>query len=345
MRGSAAVLGPVVGPVLHRTGALDPLFHLADAGEVLVELRPIGVADLPAQLGGVLLDAVEDAQRPLAPLVVEEAVEGQRRIDLHRHRRERILPGDVRAIGHREVRLVVAGDRLLAAQDQARLRRLLAEAAGEHLVHAHAPLEHRPLLERRAREDVPRLARMDADPRGLLVEQARDHVQSGLERRQGLEALAQLHVEPEPLAHQWSGLIPLPMKSAANRAGKAWAAPAAASPPHTGSDSSQGRAIATPAPRSTVRRLIRGWTDVIVVPGSLLETSVQCVETSRHRYSHSSIVHYRQRIVAAPSVEELRAGDDRLDQAAEPVFRRRRAASRIVLMVGSSEGIRLRPRA
>ena len=191
--GAPAVLGSVVGPVFHRAGALDPLLDFADAGQVLVELGPIGLADLAAEVGGVLLHAVQDAQRPLAPLVVEEAVEGQRRIDLHRHRRERVLPGDVRAVRHREVGLVVAGDRLLAAQDEARLRRLLAEPAGEHLVHAHAALEHRSLLKRRAREDVPRLARMDADPRGLLVEQARDDVQPVLNGDQGLEALAQLH--------------------------------------------------------------------------------------------------------------------------------------------------------
>ena len=111
--------------------------------------------------------------RPPAALVVEQAVEGQRRIDLHRHRRVGVLPGDVRAVGHREVRLVVAGDRLLAAQHQARLRRLFAEAGGEHLVHADAAAQHRPLLERRAREDVAGLPGMDADAGRVLVEQAR----------------------------------------------------------------------------------------------------------------------------------------------------------------------------
>ncbi len=47
--GAPAVLGPVVGPVLHRAGAFDPLLHLADAGEILVQLGPIGVADLTAR--------------------------------------------------------------------------------------------------------------------------------------------------------------------------------------------------------------------------------------------------------------------------------------------------------
>src|SRR5262249_27158674 len=65
---------------------------------------------------------------------------------------------------------------------------------------------------------------------------------------------------PAPLAHQWFGLTPLPMNSAAKRLGKAGGAPppAAGSSPQTGRDSSQGRARATPAPRSRVRRSMRG---------------------------------------------------------------------------------------
>src|SRR5262245_2367654 len=60
---------------------------------------------------------------------------------------------------------------------------------------------------------------------------------------------------PAPLAHQWFGLIPLPMNSAAKRLGKADGPPPdAVSPPHPGRDSSQGRAMATPTPRSMVRR-------------------------------------------------------------------------------------------
>ena len=94
--------------------------------------------------GGLVADAVEDALVPLAAAVVEQAVEGQRRVDLHRHRRGRALPGDVRAVRHREVRLVVAGDRLLAAEDHARLDGLLAQVPGQHLVDADARPSARP---------------------------------------------------------------------------------------------------------------------------------------------------------------------------------------------------------
>ena len=58
---------------------------------------------------------------------------------------------------------------------------------------------------------------------------------------------------PSPRAHQWLPLIPLPMKSTAKRLGKGEAL-GARSAAHTGTDSSQGRAMATPAPRSRVRR-------------------------------------------------------------------------------------------
>ncbi len=99
---------------------------------------------------------------------------------------------------------------------------LLAEAAGEHLVHADAALEHRPLLQRRAREDVARLARMDADAGGVLVEQAGDDVQLGSRSgASGWRLLLSSMSAPAPLAHQWLGLMPLPMKSAANRWGNA----------------------------------------------------------------------------------------------------------------------------
>src|SRR5271166_6444407 len=63
--------------------------------------------------------------------------------------------------------------------------------------------------------------------------------------------------EPEPLADQFLGLMPLPMNKTANRWGGAEpAARDARSLPHIGMDSSQGRAIVTPRPRSRVRRSI-----------------------------------------------------------------------------------------
>src|SRR5438552_1737105 len=66
---------------------------------------------------------------------------------------------------------------------------------------------------------------------------------------------------PEPLAHQLLGLMPLPMKSAAKRRGRLFAAAlavaapvAAGTAPQTGIDSNQGKAMATPTPLRTARR-------------------------------------------------------------------------------------------
>ena len=91
--------------------------------------------------------------------VLEERVEGERRIHLHRHRRRGARPGDVRPVGHREVGLVVARRRLLAPEHQAWLHRRFAQAAGEHLVEADAAANLGTLRQPYAREQVARSAR------------------------------------------------------------------------------------------------------------------------------------------------------------------------------------------
>src|SRR5258708_38472304 len=73
---------------------------------------------------------------------------------------------------------------------------------------------------------------------------------------------------PEPLAHQFLGLMPLPMNRAAKRWGYTVAAPAG-SPLKPDIDSSHGRAMVTPRPFSRVRRLIpleRGFVMLMVLP-------------------------------------------------------------------------------
>src|ERR1700736_645069 len=59
---------------------------------------------------------------------------------------------------------------------------------------------------------------------------------------------------PEPSALQLFSLMPLPMNMTPKRFGKA---AGAVGSPNTGSESRQGRATATPAPRRTARREIR----------------------------------------------------------------------------------------
>jgi len=62
---------------------------------------------------------------------------------------------------------------------------------------------------------------------------------------------------PVPFAHQFLGLMPLPMNRAANRlGGEEAAAPEVDSLPSSGIASSHGMAIVTPTPLSNARRLI-----------------------------------------------------------------------------------------
>src|SRR4051812_48108090 len=97
---------------------------------------------------------------------------------------------------------------------------------------------------------------------------------------------------PAPLAHQCLPLMPFPMNSTANRRGTAAAVAA-----QEGTDSSQGRAMVTPAPRSRVRR--------------------------------ESCLPLRERILDL-SGEELPAGDDGVDQREEAVVGRGQARPHLV---------------
>src|SRR5260370_23663632 len=72
---------------------------------------------------------------------------------------------------------------------------------------------------------------------------------------------------PAPLADQFLGLMPLPMNKAAKRCGCAAAAvPGAVALPQPETDSSQGRAIVTPTPLSSVRRVIAFEESITAVP-------------------------------------------------------------------------------
>ena len=117
---------------------------------------------------GLILDTVENALVPAVAAVLEEAVESQRGIDFHRHGRVGALPGNVRAVGHREIRLVITGDGLLAAEHQAGLHRVLPEVIGQHLIHADAAPQHRALHAGACRKGCCRSA-PDECPRPLPV--------------------------------------------------------------------------------------------------------------------------------------------------------------------------------
>src|SRR5262249_21218259 len=71
----------------------------------------------------------------------------------------------------------------------------------------------------------------------------------------GSRLLPSVMSAPEPLAAQLGGLMPLPMNSAAKRLGCAVAAVEADCPRPNGIASSHGRAIETPTPWRSLRRV------------------------------------------------------------------------------------------
>jgi hypothetical protein len=88
---------------------------------------------------------------------------------------------------------VIAGDGLLAAQDHARLHRLIADATRQHLIQADAAMQFRRPRQRRARQQIAGHAGMDADAGRGLVEQAFDVVELPFQRLERRQAWTQLH--------------------------------------------------------------------------------------------------------------------------------------------------------
>src|SRR5262249_44852119 len=76
-------------------------------------------------------------------------------------------------------------------------------------------------------------------------------------------------VAPSPFAHQWFGLIPVPINWTTNRfGGKLDAFAPSVVAPQTGRDSSHGKAMTTPAPRRKMRResapsVFCSWFDIV----------------------------------------------------------------------------------
>src|SRR5215472_18801640 len=106
---------------------------------------------------------------------------------------------------------------------------------------------------------------------------------------------------PEPPEPQWSSFTPLPMNSTAKRLGRTGAALSA----NPESEPSHGRAMVTPAPRSTVRR---------VTPSAELFVRLRILSTT---FAVASQHRRRFRSGRAPLLSELRTRDDRFHQHRE----------------------------
>src|SRR5207249_3146829 len=107
--------------------AIYALLHFAHAGEIFVQLRLVAGGDLTLETGRVIHHAVEHANIAQTSAVFKKVVPGERRVHLVRHRRVRTLPGYVRAVRHREIRLVVPGHGLLTGEHDTRLWRVLSD--------------------------------------------------------------------------------------------------------------------------------------------------------------------------------------------------------------------------
>src|SRR5579862_63342 len=114
---------------------------------------------------------------------------------------------------------------------------------------------------------------------------------------------------PEPSALQLFSLMPLPMNMTPKRFGKTVGAS-----PNTGSDSSHGRATATPAPRRTARREMRGE-EFCVDFGILVHLSLAYILGKRGGLRRCFFDRF-----GIPLIQKLRAGDDGLDQRAKAIL-------------------------
>ena len=150
--------------------------------------------------GGVAEHGIEHALVAAAGLVLEQAVEGQRGIDLERGRGGRRAPRDVRAVEHRVV-LVHRGIRLLAAQHQAGDLGRAAVAWRQQLVDAGARSGSRRRRRAARRRAGCRSASCGCCPWRLGVEQPADEqrlLARGQERGEHLAELQRLAFAPGP---------------------------------------------------------------------------------------------------------------------------------------------------
>ena len=252
-------------------GAGDPQLQLADAGEVLVQLLPVGAAQPVVQAPGVFQDGVEHAGPQAVPLeavgvvgpVGEEALEDEPGVDLGRQGGGRRSPGDRVLVDARIAAVAVAGAAVaLDAELQRGQPGVVAEPAGGDLVGRDAGPEVGP-------GGLPRLAAGQEGRRGagvvaaavavwpaLVAGQAAEHQQVVPERGQRLQDGGELEAGPlgrgRPVGHdarRWARR---------GRPCDGAVRPRRRRPATLGSIASRkGRATAVPTPRRIVRLEIR----------------------------------------------------------------------------------------
>ena len=99
-------------------------------------------------------------------------------------RANRRLPGDMGTVRHRVIRLVIARHRLLAGQNDARLRCILADLVRDHLIHRDAGVNNRALADVGAGQKAAGLRGVNALTGRRLVEEPVNDVDFLLQRLQ-----------------------------------------------------------------------------------------------------------------------------------------------------------------
>ena len=167
----------VVGCLHHFATHLGcTLLDFAYAGEVFIQLCTVFTADFMAKRSSIVSDAVKHARHPLAAIVVEEAVKRLGWIDLTWNGRLGVQPGNVGAVGHREVGFVIAGEWLFAGEDQTWLDGVIAKTCCEDLIDADTTMENGSSGEGHSGEDVSCHSGVDADADGWPVEESADDI-------------------------------------------------------------------------------------------------------------------------------------------------------------------------
>ena len=197
---------PLQLPLL--AGIVDALLHVADRIEVLVELAAVVEADLPAQTLRIGQDGIEHTAVALLVGILEQPVEGQRRIDLQRRGGRRRRPRDVRAVEHRVV-LVDRRVGLLAAQHQARHLGRPALGLGHELIEAGARADLAARGQRCPGKQVARLRTVDVPLQRLGIVEPADEHRLLAEVVQRGQHLTELHLCPLAARPPFLGVEPV----------------------------------------------------------------------------------------------------------------------------------------
>ncbi len=148
--GGAGVVGAAVGELIF---AIETLLEFADGIEIIVELAPVGGAELCLERSGVVHGEVENAfaiaiafEARLGflagPAVAEKAVEHQLGIDLRRHRGGLGLPRNVERIGAAVAGVTFAGEPgAVRAEFEGGQAGARPELLRRDLVHRHPDLD------------------------------------------------------------------------------------------------------------------------------------------------------------------------------------------------------------